>query len=84
MMVETRAPYITRLSMSRPWMSVPNGYSHVPPDMKTGGMPLARRLPRTGSWGESIGARRAQVTSSTSMTTGTTGYRRMNPQNTYQ
>ena len=73
MMVDTRARYITRLIMSRPWMSVPKGYSHVPPDMNTGGMPLARRLPRTGSWGESSGASAAQVTNSTSISTGTTG-----------
>src|SRR5688500_3891085 len=51
---DTRAPWISRLRMSRPWKSVPSGADHFPPSIQNGGSNMS--APCTGMVG-SYGAR---------------------------
>ncbi len=53
---DTRAPWISRLRMSRPWKSVPSGVATLPPSIQNGGANIS--APFTGSVG-SYGAMRS-------------------------
>ena len=72
---EMRVPTMMRLKISRPCRSVPRGYSLLPPSIKTGAMPRARRSESIALWGAITGARIATSTLSKTMAVGSFGAR---------
>ena len=62
---EMRAPWITRLRMSRPNSSVPNGWG------REGALNWSARFWTSGSWGEIQGARTAMAPRTDNMTQAT-------------
>src|SRR5712692_3297376 len=71
---DTRAPWIRRLRMSRPWKSVPSGVVQLPPSIQNGGSNTF--APFTGSVGSCGAMRSAKIATSIRpprMTTGTSG-----------
>ena len=48
-MRDTRAPWMIRLRMSRPSLSVPRGYAMVPPSCQNGALNRLARDPFKGS-----------------------------------
>src|SRR5262244_862882 len=74
---ETRAPWINRLRMSRPSLSVPRRWVALPPSCHTGGLSRFASDPFNGSWGATYGANTAGMTSrNMRIESATTGYRR--------
>ena len=59
---EMRAPWITRLSTSRPTWSVPSGYAALPPACHTGGVKRRSSDCLAGSCGATQGAASAAPT----------------------
>src|SRR5215510_5746896 len=74
---DTRAPWISRLRMSRPSLSVPRRWVALPPSCHTGGLSRFASDPFNGSWGATYGANTAGMTSrNMRIERATTGYRR--------
>src|SRR5262245_43522588 len=74
---DTRAPWISRLRMSRPSLSVPRRRVELPPSCQTGGLGRLASDPFSGSWGATYGANTAGMTSrNMRIDSATTGYRR--------
>src|SRR5215470_7474613 len=74
---DTRAPWISRLRMSRPSLSVPRRWAELPPSCQTGGLSRLASDPLSGSWGATYGAKAAGTTSrKVRIESATTGYRR--------
>src|SRR5262245_984167 len=74
---DTRAPWINRLKMSRPSLSVPRRWAELPPSCQTGGLSRLASDPFSGSCGATYGASTAGMTSSNMrIESATTGYRR--------
>src|SRR5262245_50152334 len=73
---ETRAPWMIRLRMSRPSLSVPSGYSMLPPCCQAGGFSRLASEPFNGSCGATCDASTAGITRrNVSIASGTRGYR---------
>src|SRR5688572_645675 len=73
-MSETRAPWISRLRMSRPWKSVPSGASVLPPSIQNGGANIvAPCTGSVGSWGAMRSAKSATNARPPRRTAGTSG-----------
>src|SRR2546422_344716 len=74
---DTRAPWISRLRMSRPSLSVPRRWAELPPSCQTGGLSRLASDPFSGSCGATYGANTAGMTSrNMRIESATTGYRR--------
>src|SRR2546426_3807843 len=74
---DTRAPWISRLRMSRPSLSVPRRWAELPPSCQTGGVSRLASDPLSGSCGATYDANTAGITSrNVRIESATTGYRR--------